>query len=159
MFYEYLSYPDPRCLKITEKVSFNSYVYKKKSLKFQKWSNLASFWKTEACSQTVVPDKLILNGQKLVEMPKIQISNETFLVIFKQYVPTLDGTFSLFYCMWNNIFQCNKNGHLHRLFIHMSGFIKLSGFLFLSKLVVKVAWIFFCFTLGHPARAGHLNLR
>ena len=41
----------------------------------------------------MVPDKPILNGQKLVEMPKIQISNETFSVIFKQYVPTLMALF------------------------------------------------------------------
>ena len=35
--------------------------------------NLASFWgKTEACGQTVLPDKSVLIGQKLVENPKIQ---------------------------------------------------------------------------------------
>ena len=51
-----------RCLKITEKVSFNiaseaSNVYilsEQKLIKnAKKWSILASFWKTEACGQTV----------------------------------------------------------------------------------------------------------
>ena len=34
--------------------------------------NLASFWKREACSQTVLPDMSVLIGQKLVENAKIQ---------------------------------------------------------------------------------------
>ena len=34
--------------------------------------NLASFWKTEACGQTVLPDRQVLIGQKLVENAKIQ---------------------------------------------------------------------------------------
>ena len=40
--------------------------------------NLASFGKPEACGQTVLPDKLVLIGQKLVEMPKLKNSNATF---------------------------------------------------------------------------------
>ena len=32
-----------------------------------KWSILASFWKLKACDQTVLPDRSILIGQKLVE--------------------------------------------------------------------------------------------
>ena len=39
-------------------------------------SILASFWKSEACGQTVLPDRSVLIGQKLVEnakMPKIQM--------------------------------------------------------------------------------------
>ena len=68
-----------RCLKITEKVSFNiaseaSYVYILSGQKFikecQKWSILASFWKPKACGQTELPDRSFLIGQKLVEMPK-----------------------------------------------------------------------------------------
>ena len=39
----------------------------------QKMFNLATFWKLEACGQTVLPDRSILIGPKLV----------TFLVIFK----------------------------------------------------------------------------
>ena len=46
--------------------------------------NLASFWKPEAYGQTVLPDRSILKGQKFVEMPKLQNSNATFWVIFKQ---------------------------------------------------------------------------
>ena len=33
-------------------------------LKCQKWSILASFWKSETCGQTVLPDTSILKGQK-----------------------------------------------------------------------------------------------
>ena len=46
--------------------------------------NLASFWKTEACGQTVLPDRSILIGQKLAETPKFKNSDATFWVIFKQ---------------------------------------------------------------------------
>ena len=64
-----------RCLKITEKVSFNiaseaSYAYILSGQKFikkcQKWSNLASFYKAKACGQTELPDRSVLIGQKLV---------------------------------------------------------------------------------------------
>ena len=37
-----------------------------------KMVNLASFWKTEAYGQTVLPEKSVLVGQKLVENAKIQ---------------------------------------------------------------------------------------
>ena len=47
-----------------------------------KMANLTSFSKTEVGSQTVLPDRLILIGQKSVENAKI----ETFWVIFKQCV-------------------------------------------------------------------------
>ena len=43
-----------------------------------------SFWKYEACCQTVLSDRSILIGQKLVENAKNQ--NATFWVIFKQRV-------------------------------------------------------------------------
>ena len=33
---------------------------------------MASFWKSEACGQTVLPEKSVLIGQKLVENAKIQ---------------------------------------------------------------------------------------
>ena len=39
----------------------------------KKGSILASFWKAEACGQTVLPDRSILKGQKLVENAKIQM--------------------------------------------------------------------------------------
>ena len=45
----------------------------KSSLKRQKWSILANFWKPEACGQTVLPDRSVLIGQKLVENVKIQM--------------------------------------------------------------------------------------
>ena len=40
--------------------------------KCQKCSILTSFWKHEACGQIVLPDRLLLIGQKLVENAKIQ---------------------------------------------------------------------------------------
>ena len=70
-----------RCLKITEKVSFNiaseaSYVYILSGQKLiknaQKWCILASFWKPEACGQTVLPDRSVLISQKLVKNAKIE---------------------------------------------------------------------------------------
>ena len=56
----------------------------KSSLKGQKWYNLTSFWKPEACVQTVLPDMSILKGQKLVENANIKNLNATFWVFFKQ---------------------------------------------------------------------------
>ena len=41
-------------------------------------SILASFWKLEAYGQTVLPDRSLLIGQKLVENAKIE-KNATFL--------------------------------------------------------------------------------
>ena len=65
-----------QCLKITEKVSFNkseaSYVHILSGQKFIKnWSILASFWTPEACGQTVLPDRSLQIGQKLIENDKI----------------------------------------------------------------------------------------
>ena len=65
---------------ITENVSFNiaseaSYVYVLSGQKLmendKKWSILASFWKPEAFGQTVLPDRSVLIGQKMVENAKI----------------------------------------------------------------------------------------
>ncbi len=70
-----------RCLKITEKVSFNiaseaSYVYILSGQKLIKNAKNGPFWrsfeKPEACGQTVLPDRSVLIGQKLVEKAKIQ---------------------------------------------------------------------------------------
>ena len=69
------------CLKITEKVSFNivseaSYVYilsgQKLIEKRQKMVILASFGKTKICCQTVLPDRSLFIGQKLMENAKIE---------------------------------------------------------------------------------------
>merc|ERR1711860_108976 len=68
-----------RCLKIIEKVSFNiaseaSFIYILSGQKLiknaKKWSILASFLKTKACGQTLLPDRSVLIGQKLVENAK-----------------------------------------------------------------------------------------
>ena len=48
-----------------------------------KMVNFASFWKPEAFGQTVLPDRSISIGQKLVQNGKLKNSNEIFLVIFK----------------------------------------------------------------------------
>ena len=47
---------------------------------------LTSFWKPEACGQTVLPDRSILIGQKLIEnaKKKKKKSNATFWVIFQK---------------------------------------------------------------------------
>ena len=42
-------------------------------LKMLKMVNLASFWKTEAFGQTVLPDMSVFIGQKLFKNAKIQI--------------------------------------------------------------------------------------
>ena len=63
-----------QCLKITEIAAFNfssEASYTKVPEKCQKWSILASYWKPEACGQTVLPDRSLLIGQKLVENAKI----------------------------------------------------------------------------------------
>ena len=74
-----------RCLKITEKVSFNiaseaSYVSILNGQKSIENAKNSPFWrvfeKPEACGQTVLPDMSVLIGKKLVEnakMPKIQL--------------------------------------------------------------------------------------
>ena len=75
---------ETQCLKITEKVSFNiaseaSYVY---VFSEQKLINNAKngsfwrvFWKPEDCGQTVLPDRSVLIGQKLVENAKSHDKN------------------------------------------------------------------------------------
>ena len=70
----------PRCLKITEKVSFNiaselSYVYILSGQKLIKNAKIGPFWRIfeKACGQTELPARSALIGQKLVENPKIQM--------------------------------------------------------------------------------------
>ena len=61
----------------------------KVSSKCQKWSILASFGKPEACGQTVLPDRSVLIGQKLVQNAKIQMrhfgqfSNDVYISMYK----------------------------------------------------------------------------
>ena len=55
-----------------KKIQLQNFEWTKVHLKCQKWSMLTSFWKSEACGQTVLPDRSILSGQKLVENAKIQ---------------------------------------------------------------------------------------
>ena len=50
--------------------------------KCKKWSIFAIFSKPESYGQTVLPDRSLLIGQKLVKMPKLKNSNATFGVIF-----------------------------------------------------------------------------
>ena len=57
----------------------------KNSLKMPKMVILASFWKPEDCGQTVLPDRSLFLGQKLLENAKIE-KNATFCVIFKHCV-------------------------------------------------------------------------
>ena len=55
--------------------------------KCQKLSILACFWKPEACSQAVLPDRSVLIGQKWGKRPKFRNSNAKFWVILKQCAP------------------------------------------------------------------------
>ena len=63
------------------------YVYILSGQKFiengKKWSILASFWKPKACGQTVLPDRLVLISQKLVENAKIQKFKCDILINFQ----------------------------------------------------------------------------
>ena len=79
-----------RCLKIREKVSINiasvaSYVYVLSGQKLIKNAKNGPFWrvfeKPEACGQTVLPDRSVLIGQKLVENVKIQKFKCDILII------------------------------------------------------------------------------
>ena len=91
----------PRCLKITEKVSFNiaseaSYVYILSGQKLIENAKNGQFWrvfrKPEVCGQTVLPDRSVLIGKKLVENAKIQkfkcdiLSNFQTLCIFTNFI-------------------------------------------------------------------------
>ena len=75
-----------QCLKITKK-SHSSLRAKRATFTFQKFiriaknSNLASFWKPEAWSQTKLPDRSVL---KMMKMPKSKDSNTTFWVETKE---------------------------------------------------------------------------
>ena len=95
-------------MKITEKVSFNiaseaSYVYILSGQKLIKNAKNGPFWrifwKPEACGQTVLPDRSVLIGQKLVENAKIQKSKcdilRNFQTIFvpKKYIFALQFQF------------------------------------------------------------------
>ena len=73
--------PSLRCFKITEKVSFYiaseaSYVYILSGQKLIKNAKNGPFWRVfeipKAYSQTVLPDRSVLIGQKLVENSNFQ---------------------------------------------------------------------------------------
>ena len=73
---------------MTEKVSFNiaseaSYVYILSGEKLIKNAQNGPFWKPEACGQTVLPDRLVLIGQKLVENAKIKACKGDILSDFQ----------------------------------------------------------------------------
>ena len=55
--------------------------------KCQKWSVLASFWKPEVCGQTVIPDRSVLIGQKLLANAKILKFKCDILSNFQTNVP------------------------------------------------------------------------
>ena len=70
--------------------------------KCQKWSILASFWKPEVRSHTVLPDRSVLIGQKLVENVKISnASNAMFRVIFNFSLKKLGPSKSKIICHTN----------------------------------------------------------
>ena len=55
----------------------------------QKWSIWASFWKPEACGQTVLPDRSVLMGQKLVENAKTKKFKCDILRNFQTMISTI----------------------------------------------------------------------
>ena len=55
---------------IKTKATFTFWV-DKSSLKMPKMVNFGDFWKPEVCGQSVLPDRLLLIGQKLVGNAKI----------------------------------------------------------------------------------------
>ena len=67
----------------------------------KKWSILASFWKPEACGQTVLPDRSILIGQKLVEN-----SNS------KKFKCDILSNFQTLWCRWKGSIYQSKSGFL-----------------------------------------------
>ena len=72
-----------------------------------KWSILASFWKPEACSQIVLPDRSILKRQKLVENAKIKkTSFWPVWLIFKHCANAQ--------CLkiWRNVSQKRENSNI-----------------------------------------------
>ena len=97
---------------------------------------LASFWKTEACGQTVLPDRSLLIGQKLVEKAKIEKSKcdilGDFQTLCKSYLEIIISISKgetiqlLFYCchlrptsstcilplsVWSRIYRFIKNAN------------------------------------------------
>ena len=58
--------------KIASEASYVHFMSGQKLIKNAKMVNLASFWKLEAFGQTVLPDMLLLKGQKSVENAEIR---------------------------------------------------------------------------------------
>ena len=80
------------CLKIKELVSFNIaseaiYAYIFSGQKLIKNAKNRPFWrvfrKPEACGQTVLPDRSVLIGQKLLENAKIGLPHSFFICGFR----------------------------------------------------------------------------
>ena len=67
----------------------------KVNLKCQKKSILASFWKPESCGPTVLSDRSVLIGQKLVE---ISLNNETLFWLFSNTM-----------CLWQFLMPIKLN--------------------------------------------------
>ena len=70
------------------------------------------FWKPEAFDQTVLPDRSVLIGQKLVKMPKLKNSNATFWVFFKE------SSLSSSTVPWSNKGFANSPLQMHIQMIH-----------------------------------------
>ena len=66
-----------------KRATFTFYVDKKFIKKCQKWSIMASFCKAEAYGQIVLPERLLLKRQKLVDNAKIEKGKCDILVDFK----------------------------------------------------------------------------
>ena len=81
----------PQCFKIVQKVAFNiaseaSYVYILSGQKLIKNAKNDPFWRVFAYSQTVLPDRSLLKGRKLVENAKIEKSKMRHFMEFSNTV-------------------------------------------------------------------------
>ena len=77
--------------------------------KVNQFATVASFWRPEACGQTVLPDRSILIGQKMMRNAKIENFKCNILSNFQTIWATWDHVDSIHI----HFFQCN-NGSLIR---------------------------------------------
>ena len=106
-----------QCLKFADKSHIASeasyiFIWDKSSLLMPKMVNFASFGKTEATSQTVLPDMSTLRRQNLVENAIWKHSNVTFWAIFRQCLAFMLSTFL---CFARNLAVCWGMDYKHAI--------------------------------------------
>ena len=127
----------PYCAKISKKVAFNiaseaSYVYilsGQKLIKMPEMVHLETFWKPGSCGQTMLPDRSLLIGQKLVENVKIK----NFKCVFLSDFQTLWWHFKEF---WDDM----KKGCVILMYYFFSA--KYIQIIFSYILILSLNWTF-----------------